>query len=382
MPSPIPYGRQYIDEDDINAVIEVLRGDYLTTGPYVNEFEERFAAYVGARYAVAVSSGTSALHLACLAGDINKGSEVITSTMSFAASANCAVYVGAKPVLADIDKNTYNISPDEIEKRISNKTRAIIPVHYSGLPCFMDEIQEIARKNNLLVIEDACHALGARYEDSLIGDCKYSDMAVFSFHPVKHITTGEGGMITTNSKLIYDRLIMLRSHGITRDPESFSEDSHGDWYYEMQMLGYNYRLTDIQSALGISQLKKIDQFVSRRREIANMYNEALKDLPVDLPVEPVDCTSSFHLYLIKTNKDTRIDRAGLYSRLKNKGINCQVHYMPIHTLPFYRRELGYDWGDYPTAEDHYKRVLSIPIFPAMEDWDVEMVVSGLIEAMI
>ncbi len=382
MSRQIPYGRQYIDEDDINAVIKVLRGNFLTTGPYVKEFEDRFAAYVGASYAVAVSSGTAALHLACLAGDIRRGAEVITSTMSFAASANCALYVGAKPVLADIDKKTGNISLDEIERRISKKTRAIIPVHYSGLPCFMDEIQEIARKYNYLIIEDACHALGARYKDSQIGDCKYSDMAVFSFHPVKHITTGEGGMITTNSKPIYDRLVMLRSHGITRDQKFFMEEIHDGWYYEMQMLGYNYRLTDIQAALGTSQLKKVDQFVNKRREIAQMYTEAFLDLPLDLPIEPAGCTNSYHLYLVKTNKDTRINRAGLYDRLKNKGIYCQVHYMPIHTLPFYRNELGYNWGDCPVAEDHYNRVLSIPVYPAMDYRDVEMVISALGEAVI
>ncbi len=377
----IPYGRHHVDEEDIQAVVEVLRGEYLTTGPYVKRFEDNFAAFVGARYAVSCSSGTAALHLACLAGQIKRGSEIITSPMSFSASANCGLYVGARPVFADIDESTYNINPDEIEKRITKNTRAIIPVHYTGQPCSLKEIKEIAERHNLLVIEDACHALGAEYLDTRIGDCHYSDMAVFSFHPVKHITTGEGGMITTNSKEIYERLITLRTHGIKRDG-FVGGKSHGAWYYEMQELGFNYRLTDIQAALGISQLRKLPFFVSRRREIALMYNEAFKGLSLKTPIEPFNSKNSYHLYVIRVKEKSRISRKELYDRLKAQNIYCQVHYIPIHTMPFYQKELGYDWGDYPNAEEHYHRVLSLPIFPQMSNLEVEKVISAVAQAAV
>ncbi|NLT96391.1 MAG: UDP-4-amino-4,6-dideoxy-N-acetyl-beta-L-altrosamine transaminase [Clostridia bacterium] len=380
MKQGIPYGRQYIDEEDIKSIIEVLKGDYLTTGPYVKKFEENFAHYVGVKYAVAVANGTAALHLACLAAGIGAGDEVITSPITFAASANCALYVGAKPVFADIDSQTYNIDPSQIKTKISAKTKAIIPVHYTGLPCDMKAINEIAKEKNLMVIEDACHALGARYKNTKIGDCTYSDMTVFSFHPVKHITTGEGGMITTNSKELYQKLLLLRSHGITRDEDQLKEN-HGGWYYEMQTLGYNYRLTDIQSALGISQLKKVDWFIQRRREIAEMYNRGLKDLPLELPFEPEGCINSYHLYVIRLKKEAKVNRKELYDYLKSKGIYSQVHYIPVHTLPYYREKLGYNWGDYPKAEEHYRNVLTLPIYPGMTDEDVKFVISKLKEVL-
>jgi UDP-4-amino-4,6-dideoxy-N-acetyl-beta-L-altrosamine transaminase len=378
----IPYAKQYLDDDDIKAVVEVLKGDYLTTGPYINQFESEFALKVGAKYAVAVSSGTAALHIAYLAADLKPYDEVITTPMTFAATANAALYVGAQPVFADIDGQTYNIDVKEIESHLTPQAKAIVPVHYTGLPCEMGEICDIAKLHNLVVIEDACHALGAKYKDTVIGDCTYSDMTVFSFHPVKHITTGEGGMITTNSESLYHKLIKLRSHGITRDSRSFKEPSHGDWYYEMQDLGFNYRLTDIQAALGISQLKKLDSFVARRRQIVDRYNKAFQELPVELPSEPEGYYSSYHLYVIRLRKESKKTRKDLYSKLKAKGIHTQVHYLPVHTMPYYQENLGHKWGDYPVAEDHYSRVLSLPLYPSMTDVDVDYVISCVKEVLV
>ncbi|MDK2801332.1 MAG: hypothetical protein PWQ70_2951 [Clostridiales bacterium] len=377
----IPYGRQYIDEKDIEAVVEVLKGDYLTTGPHVEKFEKTFAEKVGARYAVAVSSGTAALHLSCLAAGIRTGDEVITTPMTFAASANCAIYTGAKPVFADIEENTGSLDAEKMKEKITDKTKAVIPVHYTGLPCDMEKIKEVADNHNLVVIEDACHALGARYKNSIIGDCKYSDMTVFSFHPVKHITTGEGGMITTNSEEWYHKLLSLRSHGITRRQGDFTETSHGGWYYEMQSLGFNYRLTDIQAALGLSQLQKLDWFVEKRREIAGIYNLELKELPLELPREKKGFYSSYHLYVIKLKKEASLNRKELYDRLRERNIYTQVHYIPVHTLPYYQHMYGYKWGDYPVAEEHYRRVLSLPIYPGLTEDEIYRVIKILREVV-
>lgn len=378
MLSLMPYGKQYIDEADIQAVVEVLKGDYITTGPKVDEFEKKFAEYVGSKYAVTVSSGTAALHLACLAAGFKAGDEVVTTPISFAATANSVLYAQARPVFADIDPDTYNIDPVQVEKKLGSATRGIIPVHYTGLPCSMEKIRDLARQNNLVVIEDACHALGARYKNSRIGGCAYSDMTVFSFHPVKHITTGEGGMITTNSEAQYQRLISLRSHGIVN---VFDDTSHGPRYYEMQELGFNYRLTDIQAALGISQMDKLDFFIERRRHIASIYNDAFADLPLQLPASPDDAYSSYHLYVIKLSPHAQITRNQLYFELKNRGIHTQVHYIPIHTFPYYQRELGCRPGDYPVSEEHYAGVLSLPVFPAMTDEDIQKVVKALRDVM-
>ncbi len=377
----IPYGRQYIDEKDIEAVVQVLKGDYLTTGPYVEKFEKAFAAKIGAKYAVAVSSGTAALHLACIAAGIEKGDQVITTPMTFAASANCAVYTGATPIFADIDERTGSIDPEKIKEKINHQTKAIIPVHYAGLPCAMEEIKKIASENNLIIIEDACHALGAKYKETVIGDCSYSDMTVFSFHPVKHITTGEGGMVTTNSEAVYRKLLALRSHGITREEKEFTEPSHGGWYYQMQHLGYNYRMTDIQAALGLSQLEKLDWFVQRRREIAAIYNRELKELPLQLPEEKQGYYSSYHLYTIKIKKEAGISRRELYDKLRQKNIYTQVHYIPVHTFPYYQKRYGYRWGDYPKAEEHYQQVLSLPIYPGLEDEDIYQIIKALKEVV-
>ena len=293
----IPYGTQSISEEDIQAVVDVLRSDYLTTGPKVAEFEKKVAEYVGAKYAVAIANGTAALHAACFAAGIKEGDEVITTPITFAASANCALYCGAKPVFADIDSDTYNISPKEIEKKITDKTKAIIPVHYTGQPCDMDTILEIAKKHHLIVIQDAAHALGADYKGKRIGSIP--DMTTFSFHPVKHITTGEGGMIVTNDEKLYERLVLFRSHGITRD-EKLLHKKEGDWYYEQLALGYNYRITDIQCALGVSQLKRLDEFVAKRRALVKRYNEAFGGAKgIKIPAQQEGCNSSWHLYVIQ-----------------------------------------------------------------------------------
>ena len=295
----IPYGRHYIDDEDIAEVIKVLKSDFITQGPKIKEFEDALCKYTGAKYAVAVSSGTAALHLACLASGIGRGDEVITSPITFVASANCVLYCGGIPLFVDIQNDTLNIDPEKIISKITNKTRAIIPVHFAGHPCDLEEIHSIAKKYRLFVIEDACHALGAEYRGTKIGSCQYSDMTVFSFHPVKSITTGEGGAILTNNETLYEKLLTLRTHGITKDKEKWKAREEGDWYYEMQYLGYNYRITDFQCALGISQLRKLDRFISRRREIARIYTERLSRVEgIILPVERQYVKYAWHLYTI------------------------------------------------------------------------------------
>ncbi len=371
----IPYGHQWIDEGDIEEVVKVLKSDWLTQGSKVKEFEEDLCKYTGVKYAVAVSSGTAALHIACLAARIKSGDEVITSPITFVASANCVLYCGATPVFADIQKDTVNIDPEEIKRKLSKKTKAIIPVHLAGHPCESEEIYRIAKKNNLLIIEDAAHALGSEYKSSKLGSCKYSDMATLSFHPVKLITTGEGGAVLTNRKDLYERLLMLRNHGITKDRKKMKKDA-GPWYYEQQYLGFNYRITDFQCALGISQLKKIGKFVKRRRQIAKIYREELSEIKgMELPIERDYVRSAWHLYYIRL--DGPGIRKDVYGRLKKEGIGCQIHYIPVYLQPYYRKNLGYKKGDCPAAEQYYRRCISIPIFPKMRDDDVYKVVGVL-----
>lgn len=368
----IPYGRQSINKEDINAVIRVLKSAYLTTGPKVLEFEKRIAQYVKAKYAVAVSSGTAALHLSCLAAGLKNGHELITSPLSFCASANCALYCGAKPAFADINDQGL-IDENKIAEKITKKTKIIMPVHYAGFPCHLDKIKKIADKYNLVIIEDACHALGAKYKDSKIGDCRYSDMAVFSFHPVKHITTGEGGMITTNNKKYYQKLLMLRNHGITKKQSNFQlpTSNFRQWWYEMQELGHNYRLTDIQCALGISQLTKISKFIKRRREIAKIYYRAFKNIKeIKIIQENKDQFCSYHLYPVRV--ENGIIRLKLFNYLKKKGIFCQVHYIPIYWHPYYKK-LGYEKGFCPKAEDFYQREISIPLFPDLAKEEINYI---------
>jgi perosamine synthetase len=371
----LPYGRQWIDDDDIEAVVNVLKGDYLTTGPYVSIFEQALAKYVGAKYAVSFSNGTAALHGACFAAGITEGKEVITTPLTFAASANCILHQGGKPIFADIDEKTYNINPTEMEKKITDKTKAIIPVHFTGQPVPLDELSEIAKKHNLIIIEDAAHALGATYKQKKIGSI--SDMTMFSFHPVKHITSGEGGIITTNNKEYYDKLLQFRSHGITRDKSRMNEN-HGPWYYEMHFLGYNYRMTDIQAALGTSQLKKIDKFLDLRKKYVAMYNEAFKKISeISIPYQDENGLSSWHLYIIRLQLEKlTVNRKDVFEALLQENIGVNVHYIPVHLLPYYQG-LGYQRGDCPIAEKLYDEIITLPLFPAMTENDVLDVIKAV-----
>ena len=363
----IPYGKHTIDDTDIAAVIETLKSDFLTQGPKIKKFEEKFAKYVGSKYAVAVSNGTAALHLACLTLGLREGDEFITTPLTFAASSNCGLYCGAKPIFADIDERGL-LNELEIENKISLKTKLIIPVHYSGFVCNMEKIKEIAEKHSLKIIEDSCHALGAEYKNSKIGDCAYSDISIFSFHPVKHIATGEGGMLTTNSKEIYDKLILLRSHGIEKKDK---------WGQDMTCLGYNYRITDIQCALGISQLNKLNAFLKQRRNIANYYDCAFKNNSSIEIISPLkDEHASYHLYVIKVkNSETR---EKLYDFLKENNIFCQVHY-PLVYFHSYYKNLGYKEGICPNAEKLYNQILSIPIFPSLTKEEQDYVIAKIDE---
>lgn len=391
----LPYGRQWIDEDDIQAVADVLQSQWLTQGPNVDNFEKALAKYCGADYAVVMNSATSALHAACLAAGVERGDEVITSPITFVASANCIVYCSAKPVFGDIDTKTYNISPEEIQKKITHKTKTIIPVHFAGQSCDMEPIQKIVIEagekygRKIYIIEDACHALGSLYKKNTVGSCKFSDMTVMSFHPVKHITTGEGGVILTNDFTLYKKLKKIRSHGITNNPDEFinadlaySQADHtvNPWYYEQVALGYNYRITNIQCALGLSQLKKLEMFRSRRREIINYYNEAFKSKKhIIIPHEDKTCDSNFHLYVLLFDfEKIGLDRAQFMRELKKREIQTQVHYMPVYLHPFYQKYSGTKTGDFPNAEQYYKQCLSIPLYPAMSDKDAERVANEII----
>ena len=394
----IPYGRQSIDDADIEAVVKVLKSDYLTTGPAVAAFEKKVADYVGAKYAVAVSNGTAALHVACLAAGIGEGDEVITTPITFAASANCVLYCGGTPVFADIDPDTYNISPEELEKKITSRTKAIIPVHYTGQPCDMDAILEIAHKHNLLVVEDGAHALGAAYKGKKIGSI--ADMTCFSFHPVKPVTTGEGGMIVTDNEEIYRRLVLYRSHGITRDKDMMQQYEEqlqqssdpalqeaadmlrgdvidpGGWYYQQLELGYNYRITDISCALGASQMDKLDHFLERRRQIAKKYDEAFADIPqIKTPWQQEGCQSGWHLYMIQTMERSRRE---VFEGLRQAGIGVNVHYIPVYRHPYYQRN-GYAGVHCLNAEAFYERAISLPIFPGLTGQQQDYVIEHVIK---
>ena len=371
----IPYGHQSIDDDDVRSVIEVLKSDWLTTGPAVDRFEQDLASYVDARHAVAVNSGTSALDIAVQALDLPKGSEIITTPFTFAATSNAILYNGHIPVFVDIDPATRNIHPDEIKRRITPKTRAIIYVDYAGHPCAIDEIREIAREHDLLLIEDACHAFGASYKGRKIGT--FADMTIFSFHPVKPITTGEGGAVVTDNPEIDAQLRMLRSHGITRNVGGmFGEGA--SWGYDMQLLGRNYRMTDIQAALGVSQLRKIDSFIERRNELAVLYTRVLSDQAwLDLPVTQEHVTHGWHLYTILLKE---IERNTLFSYLKERGIGVNVHYIPTYRFSYYQRHHPQNASAFPSTEDVFNRILTLPLYPGMNNEDVEYVSERLHEA--
>ena len=371
----LPYGRQSLDEEDIQAVVEVLRSDWLTTGPKVPEFEEAFANYVGAKYAVAVSSGTAALHAAVFAAGIGPGDEVIVPPITFAATANVVVFQGGIPVFADVDPDTLLLNPAVAEAKITPRTKAIIAMDYAGQPCDYDSLREIVNRNNLILIADACHALGATYKGRKVGTL--AGLNVFSFHPVKHITTGEGGMITTDNLEFAERMRIFRNHGITTDHRQ--RELQGSWFYEMIDLGYNYRLTDFQCALGLSQLRKLGKCMIRRQEIAHRYDHAFAEQLEIFPltVRP-GVSHAYHLYVIKLVLErVRMNRAEVFSALRAENIGVNVHYIPVHLHPFYYKRFGTKPGDCPIAEGAYERILSLPIFPRMSDQDVEEVITAV-----
>jgi UDP-4-amino-4,6-dideoxy-N-acetyl-beta-L-altrosamine transaminase len=371
----LPYARQWIDEEDIQAVVDVLRSDWITTGPKIEEFEKKFAKYIGVKHAVAVSSGTAGLHAAVFAAGIGDGDEVITTPYTFVATANCILYQGARLVFADIDPTTLNIDPKEISKRITSKTKAIICVDFAGQPCDYGEILGIAKEHDLIVISDAAHSLGAEYEGQKVGTI--SDMTAFSFHAVKTITTGEGGMITTNNDQYAGRLRNFRSHGITTDARQ--REKAGIWSYEMVDLGYNYRITDFQCALGIKQLDKLGAFIDKRDKLATRYGELLSSTDtIDTPVIKEDVKHAWHIYVIKLNQERlKIDRLKLFKEMRNKNIGVNVHYIPVHMHPYYKKRFGFSEGDYPIAEDTYRNVLTLPLFPKMTILDQDRVVQAL-----
>lgn len=371
----LAYGRQSIDDNDIQAVVDVLKGDFLTTGPKVAEFENNIAAYVGAKHAVAVSNGTAALHMACFAAGIKNGDEVIVAPLTFAASANCVLYCGGKPVFADIDERTYNLDPNKIEDKITDRTRAIIPVDFTGQSVDMDKIRAIADKHKLTIIEDGAHALGSEYKEKKVGNI--AELTEFSFHPVKPITTGEGGIVITNDDRLYERMLLFRTHGITRD-EKLMTHSEGPWYYEQLDLGYNYRITDIQCALGSSQMQKLDKFIARRRQIVKAYNEAFKDIDeVITPFEPDYSNSGWHIYVIRLKLDKlKVSRKEVFEALRAENIGVNVHYLPVYLHPYYKK-LGYQEGLCPNAESVYKSIITLPLFPGMEKHDVDDVVAAV-----
>ena len=379
MEKVIPYGRQDIDQDDIDSVIQVLRSDFLTQGPKTIEFEKSFSKYCNSNYSTSFNSATSALHVACKSLNVKKNALVWTSPNSFIASANCALYEGFEVDFVDIDPDSYNICPHKIEEKIKKYNKSpdiLIIVDYAGQPCDLREIKELSNKYGFKIIEDASHAVGASYGNNKIGSCDFSDITIFSFHPVKIMTTGEGGMALTNNKEIDQKLKLFRSHGITRDSDlmidkEFQKDS---WYYEQIELGYNYRMTDMAASLGISQLKKLDQFINKRSKIAAIYNEELKNLPLKLPKIKDNRISSYHLYpiLCQNNEEKR----SLFNYLRDNNILVNCHYIPIHTQPFYKK-LGFDWGLFPIAEDFYLREISIPMFSKLMVEEVELVVSKI-----
>lgn len=371
----LPYGRQSIEEDDIQAVVDVLRSDWLTTGPKVAEFEEAFAAEVGARYAVSFSSGTAALHGAAFAAGLKPGDEAITTPMTFAATANCVLYQGATPVFADVSADTLNLDPEKVAARITPRTRAIIAVDYAGHPADLDPMLAVGERHGLTVIEDACHALGAEYHGRRVGNIAH--MSVFSFHPVKHLATGEGGMITTDRADLAESLRRFRNHGISSDARQ--RQAAGLWQYEMVLLGFNYRLTDIACALGLSQLKKLAANLARRREIAARYSAAFRDLPgVQVPCVRPNVKPAWHLYPVRVNPQRlSADRAHLFRALRAENIGVNVHYIPVHLHPYYRDRFGYRGGEYPAAEAAYEQLISLPMFHGMTDQDAEDVIHAV-----
>jgi UDP-4-amino-4,6-dideoxy-N-acetyl-beta-L-altrosamine transaminase len=380
----IPYGRQDINDSDINAVIEVLKSSYLTQGPTVPRFENCVKNYCKANHAIAVNSATSALHIALLALEVGPGDFVWTSPNTFVASANAALYCGAHVDFVDIDENTYNMSVEALtikleQAYLENKLpKVIIPVHLSGQSCDMEAINKLAKKYSFKIVEDASHAIGGNYKNMPIGNCQFSDITVFSFHPVKIITTAEGGMALTNDCNLANRLQLFRSHGVTRDPNQMTKEMDGPWYYQQIELGYNYRMSDIQAALGISQMDRLDEYIRRRHEIASRYNHELEDLPAILPFQPKYSYSAYHLYILrlKLNEIEPLTQKMIFEKLHAKGILVNLHYIPVHTHPFYQR-LGFKFGDFPNSENYYSQSISIPMYPSLSNTEQSRVIQIL-----
>ena len=379
----IPYGKQDINQSDIDAVINVLESNFLTQGPQVPLFEKTVADYCNTEYGVAINSATSALHIACLALGLKEGDWLWTSPNSFVASANCGLYCGAKVDFVDIDLETYNLSTEELEKKLiqakkeNRLPKIVIPVHFAGQSCNMKKIHSLGQEYGFKIIEDASHAIGGKYLDQPIGGCQYSDITIFSFHPVKIITTAEGGLATTNDKELSERMQLFRSHGVTRNPELMSKLSEGDWYYQQVDLGFNYRMTELQAALGVSQMKRLDEFVTKRHKLQERYDLLLEDLPITKPYQDKDSYSALHLYPIQIDLDSNDkSREKIFDELRQGGIGVNVHYIPIHIQPYYQR-LGFQVGNFPNSESYYNRVISIPLFHAMTLEQQDEVVNNL-----
>lgn len=379
----IPYGRQDIQPQDIEAVVEVLKSDFLTQGPVVPRFEKVVADKVGAGHALAVNSATSALHIACLALDLKEGDWLWTSPITFVASANCGRYCGAQVDFVDIDPHTYNLCPQALERKLINAEKAgklpkvVVPVHLCGQPCEMQAIHALAQRYGFHIIEDASHAIGGKYQDEYIGSGRYSDITIFSFHPVKIVTTAEGGMALTNNKKLADKMDLLRSHGITRDPELMTKESDGPWYYQQVTLGYNYRMTELQAALGVSQMERLDEYVAKRNALAQRYDEILAHLPITLPKQHPDSYSGRHLYVIRLALDKLIvSQRGVFEQLRNEGIGVNLHYIPVNEQPDYQA-LGIQYDALENARQYYAEAISIPLFPMMTHADQDEVLSAL-----
>jgi UDP-4-amino-4,6-dideoxy-N-acetyl-beta-L-altrosamine transaminase len=383
----IRYGQQDITQADIDAVIEVLKSVNLTQGPNIPQFEQSVIAHTGVRYAVAVNSATSALHIACLALELGPDDWLWTTPNTFVASANCALYCGAKVDFVDIDPRTYNLCPKKLEAKLIDAAKVgrlpkiVIPVHLCGQPCDMQAIHALGQKYGFKIIEDASHAIGGKYQNEPIGNCRYSDISVFSFHPVKIITTAEGGIALTNSDELATRLGLLRSHGITRDPSLMTHSMDGPWYYQQVALGFNYRMTDMQAALGVSQMTRLIHYVAMRHQIAKRYNTLLADLPLTLPWQHPDSYSAYHLYVIRLQLEkTSVTHLQVFEALRSKDILVNLHYIPVHTQPYYQK-MGFKVGDFPEAENYYAEAISIPMYPTMTDAQQDVVVAALREIL-
>ena len=384
---PIPYGRQEITEEDIEHVSQVLHSEWLTQGPIVPQFERQVAQYCQAQYGVAVNSATSALHLACLALGLGEGDWLWTSPITFVASANCGLYCGARIDFVDIDSETFNLCPKALELKLNAAEKSgrlpkvVVLVHMAGQSCDLKSIHALAQQYHFKIIEDASHAIGGQYLNQPIGQCRFSDITVFSFHPVKIITSGEGGMAVTNNKQYADKMVQLRQHGITRDPSEMTKEPDGPWYYEQTGVGFNYRLSDIHAALGLSQLQRIDQYISTRQALASRYSELLADLPILLPLQQADCYSAFHLYIIRLDpQKNTASHLDVFESLTAQGIGVGLHYIPVHLQPFYQR-MGFTEGDFPKAEAYYQQAITLPLYPTLNHQQQEQVISALTEAL-